>query len=306
MKIFLTGGCGDLGRMLCTSLIGMGHTPVAFDILAKDHLRSDNKRTPIPGTPVPEYIEGSIIDREQLRSALNGVDIVVHIAAWHGIHEFRKEKNVYDFWDLNVGGTFNVFQCASENGIKDIVFISSTSIDDRYSVYGHSKILGEEIASAYAYRHGMNIITLRPRAFIPPWNKSVYSNFMEWCQWFSKGAVHISDVSQAVLKSIDLLASKNHRLQNAPAFLTVDGAYQYTDEDLENWDADGPSSTFKRHYAQFYDVAVNLGLDTTIKPKKLDITETQRLLNYKPLYSMKTMLLELKKYGSAGPYQDRE
>ncbi|MBX9567276.1 MAG: NAD(P)-dependent oxidoreductase [Candidatus Obscuribacterales bacterium] len=305
MKIFLTGGNGDLGQMLCTSLIGMGHTPVIFDIAVPQHPPNRTDRPGIPGIPVAEFIEGSILNREQLRAALKDIDIVVHIAAWHGIHEFRKEKTVYDFWDLNVGGTFNVFQCAIENDIKDIIFISSTSIDERYGVYGHSKILGEEVASAYAHRHGMNVITLRPRAFIPPWNKSVYSNFIEWCEWFSKGAVHISDVSQAVLKSVDLLASKNHDLQNAPAFLTVDGAYQYSDEDLKNWDVDGPGSTFKRHYAQFYDLAVGLGLNTTLKPKKLDITETQRLLNYKPLYSMKTMLLELKKYGPAGPYQDR-
>ena len=305
MRIFLTGGSGDLGQMLCTSLVGMGHTPIVFDIAASAKLMRENDHLSLPGVPVPEFIEGSILNREQLLSALQGIDIVVHIAAWHGIHEFRKEKSAYDFWDLNVGGTFNVFQSAHENGIKDIIFISSTSIDERYGIYGHSKILGEEIASAYAHRNAMNVITLRPRAFIPPWNKSVYSNFVEWCKWFSKGAVHISDVSQAVLKSVELLASKEHSLENSPAFLTVDGAYQYTDEDLETWDAEGPSSTFKRHYAQFFDIAVSHGLDTTLKPKKLDISETQRVLRYKPLYSMKTMLLELKKYGSDGPYHDR-
>lgn len=293
-----------MGQMLSTSLIGMGHTPVVFDI-CRPPLNQDSSARALPGLPVAQYIEGSIEDREQLRAALQNIDIVVHIAAWHGIHEFRKEKNAYDFWDLNVTGTFNVFQCALENNIKDVVFISSTSIDERYGIYGHSKILGEEIAAAYAIRHGMNVITLRPRAFIPPWNRSAYSNFMEWCQWFVKGAVHISDVAQAVIKSIDLLASKNHKLQNAPVFLPVDGAYQYTDEELANWDADGPGSTFKHHYASFYEMAVKLGLDPALKPKKLDISETQRLLNYKPLYSMKTLLLELKQYGADGPYKDR-
>ncbi len=305
MKIFLTGGAGDLGQMLCSSLLGMGRTPVVFDLQKPAAAASEPTHSAL-GVPSVEYIEGSILERDQLRAAMKGSDIVVHIAAWHGIHESKQEKTVYDFWDLNVGGTFNVFQTSAENEIKDIIFISSTSIDDRYGIYGHSKVLGEEIATAYAFRHGMNVITLRPRAFIPPWNRKVYANFIEWAKWFAKGAVHISDVSQSVIKSIELLASKNHALQNSPLFLPVDGAYQYTDEDLATWDIEGPGSTFKRHYKQFYELAIDMGLDPTLKPRKIDISETQQVLNYKPLYSMKTLLLELKMYGAAGPYADRK
>ncbi|MBX9725202.1 MAG: NAD(P)-dependent oxidoreductase [Candidatus Obscuribacterales bacterium] len=305
MKIFLTGGAGDLGQMLCSSLLGMGHTPVVFDLQQPANATSQPTHAAL-GVPSVEFIEGSILNRDQLRAAMQSSDIVVHIAAWHGIHEFKQEKTVYDFWDLNVGGTFNVFQSATENEIKDIIYISSTSIDDRYGIYGHTKVLGEEIATTYAFRHGMNVITLRPRAFIPPWNRHVYANFIEWAKWFAKGAVHISDVAQSVIKSIELLASKNHALQNNPLILPVDGAYQYTDEDLATWDNDGPASTFKRHYSQFYDLAIEMGLDPTLKPRKLDISQTQHALNYKPLYSMKTLLLELKMYGAAGPYADRQ
>lgn len=309
MRVFLTGGSGDLGQMLCTSLIGMGHAPVVFDIRVPsvaqqsgaDSIPGTNS---IPGTPNVEYIEGSVMNREELKNALKDIDLIVHIAAWHGIHEHNKEKNVYDFWDLNVTGTFNTFQAATECGVKDFVYISSASIDDRYGIYGHSKVMGEELAKAYAHRHGLNIITLRPRAFIPPWNKQVYASFIEWAKWFWKGAVHISDVNQAVIKAIELLSNKSDAL-DGPKFLTVDGAYQYSDEDLENWDAEGPGTTFRKHYNQFYDLAVNLGLDPTLKPRKLDISETAQVLNYKPLYSLKTLLLELKMYGTAGPYADR-
>lgn len=304
MKVFLTGGAGDLGQMLCRSLMGMGHTPVVFDLRRPVGLDEAQENASL-GVPRLEFIEGSITAREQLRAALDGIDIVVHIAAWHGIHEFRKEKDVYEFWDLNVSGTFNVFQVAVESGIKDIIFISSTSIDERYGVYGHTKVLGEEIATTYAFRHGMNVIILRPRAFIPPWNKAVYSNFIEWAKWFQKGSVHISDVAQSVIKSIELLAAKTDQFQNAPLCVPVDGAYQYSDEDLANWDADGPGSTFRKYYKPFYDLAQSAGLDPTVRPSKLDISETTRVLNYRPLYSMKTLLLELKQYGVAGPYADR-
>lgn len=307
MKIFLTGGAGDLGKMLCNSLRGMGHTPVIFDVAPAKPPDTDTQvQSKALDVPTDIYIEGSILDRTELKKAMADCDIVVHIAAWHGIHEVRGEKNEYEFWDLNVGGTFNVFQAAIESGIKDIVFISSTSIDEKYGIYGHTKILGEEIAETYAHRHGMNVIVLRPRAFIPPWNRSVYNNFLEWAKWFAKGAVHISDVAQAVIKSVELLASKKHNLHNAPVFLTIDGAYQYTDEDLENWDQDGPGTTFDKHYKQFHEMAVKYGLQPELMPKKLDITETQEVIDYKPLYSMKTLLLELKMYGVEGPYADRK
>lgn len=281
----------------------MGHTPVIYDIrkpevsdspIAKDVLQADGV----------EFIDGSITDRERLRESLRNVDMVVHIAAWHGIHEHRKEKDVWDFWDLNVNGTFNVFQLSSEAGIKDIVFISSTSIDERFGLYGHTKVLGEEIATTYAHRHGMNVIILRPRAFIPPYNSRVYDKFIDWAKWFAKGAVHISDVAQAVIKSIELLSEGNHDLQNGPSILTVDGAYEYTDEELDNWDKEGEGSSFKKHYGQFYDLAVSAGLDPTLKPKKFDISKTKEALSYRPLYSMKTLLLELKMYGPEGPYKN--
>ncbi len=300
MKIFLTGGAGDLGKYLCRSLLGMGHTPIVFDI--RDPLEADSSSQDGGESTRVEFMEGSILDRARLKAVLHDVDVVVHIAAWHGIHEFKKAKSAWEFWDLNVGGTFNVFQTAYEAGIQDVIFISSTSIDERFGIYGHTKILGEEIATTYAFRHGMNVITLRPRAFIPPYNTDVYSNFIDWAKWFSKGAVHISDVAQSVIKSIELLHDKKHELKYAPICLTVDGAYEYSEEDLANWDVDGPGTTFKKHYKQFYDLAVSLGLDPTLKPTRLDIEETRRVLNYRPLYSMKTLLLELKMYGAAGPY----
>ena len=74
------------------------------------------------------YIRGSILDRAKLKESLSGCDCIVHIAAWHGIHEVRGEKNSYDFFDLNVRGTFEVFEAAASLGIDNIVFISTTSV----------------------------------------------------------------------------------------------------------------------------------------------------------------------------------
>lgn len=285
MRVMLTGGSGDLGRILCPLLVERGDSPVVLDV-----------RTPQGDA---EFVNVSITDRDALKGALSGADMVVHIAAWHGVHEFRKEKNAYDFWDLNVTGTFNVFQAAAEAGIDKIVFISSTSIDDRFGIYGHTKVLCEEMVRAYAARYGMSILTLRPRAFIPHWNRTIYTSYIEWAKWFWGGAVHIDDVAQAVMRAVEFL-SMGKKLEET-LFLTVDGAYEFSDDDLKTWDRDGAGSTFKKYYSDYFDIVREHGLDPSRKPKRLDISETRRILQYEPRFSLKNLLEELAEYGAQGP-----
>src|SRR5271165_1123376 len=158
MKVLLTGGSGNLGQTLMPSLLDRGDTPVILDVRAPQ----DFKKGAL-------FVEGSILDRPKLTETFRGCDCIVHIAAWHGIHEDRGEKNAYDFFDLNVRGTFEVFEAAVSLGIDKIVFISTTTVYRPDSRYGSSKILAEHIAEDYRRYHNINLITLRPRAFIPFW-----------------------------------------------------------------------------------------------------------------------------------------
>ena len=156
MKIVLTGGSGDLGTVLTPKLEARGDTPVRLDIAPpRDHRG--------------RYMAGSVLDRAGLAACLTDVDGVVHMAAWHGVHDVSNHppqplrKDVYAFWDLNVTGTFNVFEAAVQAGVSNVLYLSSTSVRDQESVYGHTKVLGEEIARTYAARHAMNVVMLRPR-----------------------------------------------------------------------------------------------------------------------------------------------
>ncbi len=285
MKIFLTGGSGDLGRVLAYLLQKRGDTALRFDVRQ-------------PSDFFGQFIDGSILDREDLSKNLSDVDCIIHIAAWHGYHEFTRQKNVYNFWDLNVTGTFNVFQAALENNIKNIILISSESVSDKNGVYGWTKVLSEQIAQHYFESNYLNILTLRPRAFIPYWNHDVYKSYIEWVKWYWKGAVHINDVAQAVIQGIDLLSRKN---LDQHLILPIDGAYEYTQHDLVNWDKNGPEETFKKYYGKFYDIAISFGLDPCLKPIIQNITETTRWLGYKPQYSLMNVLEDLSNYKQQGP-----
>ncbi len=283
MRIFLTGGSGDLGSLLTADLIARGDTVANIDMAP-------------PKVTGAEFIHASIMDRHTLAKTMPGTFCVVHIAAWHGIHEAQKSRTPAEFHDLNVTGTFNVLEAAAVAGVKKFVFISSTSIRDRYGVYGHTKILNEEMCQAYARRHGMRIIILRPRAFIPPWNRGVYKNYIDWTHWFMRGAVHIDDVTQAVLKAIARLADTAPLPEPAPA-VDIDGAYEYTPEDIASWS----EKTFDKYYAAYRELALEHGLETTKPPRILDGRPAVALIRYAPVYSLATLLRELERYGDAGP-----
>ena len=283
MRIFLTGGSGDLGSLLTAELIARGDTTANID-MAPPKVRGG------------EFIHASIMDRNTLAKTMPGTDCLVHIAAWHGIHEAQKTKTPADFHDLNVTGTFNVLEAAAVAGVRNVVFISSTSIRDRYGVYGHTKVLNEEMCRAYAHRHDMRIIILRPRAFIPPWNRAVYSSYIDWAHWFMRGAVHIDDVKQAVLKAIQRLANPAPLPEPAPA-VDIDGAYEYTAEDI----ADFSPKSFDKYYAAYRELAEKHGLHTETPPKRLDNAPAAKLIGYAPTYSLMSLLRELERHGPAGP-----
>jgi nucleoside-diphosphate-sugar epimerase len=289
MKVLLTGGSGNLGQTLVPMLLDQGDTPVILDVLAPRDLKKE-----------AVFIEGSILDRAKLTEIFRGCDCIVHIAAWHGIHESRGDKNSYDFFDLNVRGTFEVFEAAASVGISKIIFISTTSVYRPDTRYGSSKILAELIAEDYRKHRKINVIALRPRGFIPYWDRDVYASYSDWARWFWKGAVHIDDVAAAVILSLQLI-SRRHLGQQL--VLTLDSAYEYTDADLDHWDAGGAGSTFKKYYAEYHDLALSYGLDPALKPTKLDISETVRWLGYKPTYSLASLLSELAAHGDRGPPQ---
>jgi nucleoside-diphosphate-sugar epimerase len=283
MKVLLTGGSGDLGTMASPALEQLGHSITNLDLKPGPH-------------PVAKFIQGSILDRKLLDQVVPEVDCVVHIAALHGIHEAKGGSSKHQFWDINVTGTFNLLEAAAQAHIGRFVFVSSSSANNPKSFYGHSKVLAEETCKSFTVMHpDLSVIRLRPRAFIPHWNRDVYKTFADWAKWFWGGAVHINDVNQALVKSVQLLAKE--KVNDCP-MLIVDGKHDYTLPELRDWDAKGPGSTFKARYGQHYhDLAVRNGLDPAQKPSVLDISETTKRIGYVPTYSLENLLQELEAQG---------
>ncbi|MBI5155519.1 NAD(P)-dependent oxidoreductase [Candidatus Poribacteria bacterium] len=275
--VLLTGGSGDLASSLAPRLEAVGARVLRLD-----------PAPPRNGSGV--WIEGSILDRAFLSRVMGSVHAVVHIAGWHGIHESRGWRQPAEFWDLNATGTFNVLEAVKEGGVKRLVHLSSTSVRFEHGIYGHTKRIAEETVRWCAREWAINAVLLRPRGFIPPENRAVYADFIEWAKWFWNGAVHITDVVRAVELSLGAL---DREVFAEPPILAIDRAPDYTEQELAEWDATGPGSTFRGRFPEFADLAERFGFDLARKPSCLDIAPARSVLGYNPKYGLRAMLEEL-------------
>lgn len=276
-KILVTGGAGDLGGQLIPQLLAAGATVVSLD----------PAQTKIDGVT---QVQGSILDRTCVDTFTENVDLVIHIAAWHGFHEFTQSKSEAEFWDLNMTGTFNLLDACARKGVTKFLFLSSTSTDEWPGIYGMTKVLGEKLCQAFAERHSMSILSLRPRAFIPWWNTSVYPSKLDWAHWFARGAVHIDDVTQATLKGAQFLFE-----HDGPFFdlLEIDGKHDLTEEEKDQWRREG-ARTFLRKRFEHAAAAINEGgFSPEEPPSYKDIGKAQQLIGYAPSYGYAELLKEI-------------
>ena len=141
----ITGGAGFIGSNLCEAILNMGHRVRVLDDLSTG--KSENVRL-FAGHPRYEFIRGDVKDFDTCRKACEGVDFVLHEAAWGSVPRSMEMPVFYGM--NNVQGTLHMLEAARQNGVKKFVYATSSS------VYGDSQILpkreGEEgkVLSPYA------------------------------------------------------------------------------------------------------------------------------------------------------------
>ena len=177
---FVTGGAGFIGSHLVDRLMEEGHNVTVYDNLSlgkKEFIQHHLSN------PKFKFIKADLSDFETLKKAMNGNDIIFHLAANSDIITSAKNPDV----DLEQGtiATYKVLESMRFNNIKKILFTSSNVVygeaeksptSETYgplfpiSFYAASKLACEAIISAYChnfeyqswvYRFG-NIIGDRP------------------------------------------------------------------------------------------------------------------------------------------------
>ncbi|NYE21013.1 NAD-dependent epimerase/dehydratase family protein [Microbacterium immunditiarum] len=130
--VLITGGAGFIGSRLARRFVDGGHTVTVLDALIPQ-VHGDDPRTTstllrsLDG--VATVIEGTVTSTDDLRAALAGAEIVVHLAAETGTGQSMYEIDRYV--DVNVGGTAKLLDILTndeKNSVRRIVVASSRSI----------------------------------------------------------------------------------------------------------------------------------------------------------------------------------
>lgn len=159
--VVMTGAAGGMGSMLRSRLARPGRVLRLLDVAPL---------APPPG-PGEEEVTASVTDLAAMTSACAGADAVLHLG---GIASEAPWERILE---MNINGTYTVFEAARRAGTSRVVFASSNHAvgftpreafpvaDYAYpapdTYYGVSKAAGEAIAALYARRYGMDAICVR-------------------------------------------------------------------------------------------------------------------------------------------------
>ncbi len=151
--ILVTGGTGSIGLEIVKQLLKQ--KPKAVRVFARHEDRHFSIMQDLgireSGEPL-RFMIGDVRDRDRLKMAMEGVDIVFHAAALK--HIPMCEYNPFEAVKTNIIGTQNVIELARELGVDKVISISTDKVVDPTSVLGASKLMGEKLVLATYYYKG--------------------------------------------------------------------------------------------------------------------------------------------------------
>jgi UDP-glucose 4-epimerase len=284
MKILITGARGNFPMALIPHLLADEQELVLFDLEIMN---------------APEgciSIQGDIRDAGLLTYAMQDCDAVIHAAAHHG--NAAETRNDEDFFSVNVTGTHNVLRAMLLHGIKHLVFSSSEVVygdgmrDVRVmdetvpcipkSVYGGTKLLGEEMCRFYARAHEFHIAMLRYGCFLPAdWRVAGLGRLNHW--------LDRDDVAQA--NQLALAAVFAEEFSCEPFLIHC--AKPFTDDDWPELESH-PDAVIERYYPGAVDLLAEHGLVVPKVHTRFDIDKAVTVLGYDPQCNFDQFLAQLR------------
>lgn len=237
-KILITGGLGFVGKNLTSYLIN--NTNCLITIIDnnsintlesfRDHFISDRINIIIDDLKNPTYLE----------SALDGVDLVFHLAANSDISKGVNNPKI-DFLNTTTS-TFNLLSAMKAVGVKKLIFSSGSGIygmnndnvfDENYgpllpiSHYGASKLCAEAMISSFVHMHDIQAIIFRFANIVGDWQShGVAFDLIKKLKngpeklvvlgdgYQNKSYIHVSDVLSAIFCAIEKGFEQDIQLYN--------------------------------------------------------------------------------------------
>lgn len=169
-RFLVTGGAGFIGSNLCEAILNLGYNVRCLDDLSTG--KQENVETFL-GNPNYVFIKGDIKNMDTCINACEGVDYVLHQAAWGSVP--RSIEMPLFYCANNIIGTLNMMEAARQNGVKKFVYASSSSVygdepnlpkkegreGNLLSPYAVTKMCDEEWGKQYTKYYGLDTYGLR-------------------------------------------------------------------------------------------------------------------------------------------------
>ena len=154
-RVLVTGGGGFIGSNLVRALLERGD-----DVRVLDNFATGN-RANLEGLEI-EVVEGELRSYERVHNAVRGVEVVFHLGALGSVP--RSVQDPLTSSAVNIEGTLNVLLAARDEGVRRVVYSSSSSVygvrrdlpvvesvaPDPFSPYGVAKLAAERYCVAFA------------------------------------------------------------------------------------------------------------------------------------------------------------
>jgi nucleoside-diphosphate-sugar epimerase len=219
-KVLITGVNGFIGKTLSDELVikGFNVNGTVRSVMSVD----------FPGA-ITKFVIKDIDSKTDWQNALEGVDVVIHLAARVHVMKDTAIDALSEFRRVNVEGTLNLARQAVKAGVQRFIFISSIKVNGEGSIlgqpytpedqpapvdpYGISKREAEDGLRQLASETGMEVVIIRPPLVYGP---GVKANFQSMMRWLNKGiplplgAIHNQRSLVSLDNLIDLIVTCIH------------------------------------------------------------------------------------------------
>jgi UDP-N-acetylglucosamine 4,6-dehydratase len=150
VSILITGGTGSFGHEFVDIML-RDHKPRKLIVFSRDELKQHEMRISGYDDSNLRFFIGDVRDRDRLRRAMGGVNVVVHAAALKQVPAC--EYNPIEAVATNIEGARNVIEAALDCGVERVIALSTDKAVNPINLYGATKLVAEKLfVQANAYR----------------------------------------------------------------------------------------------------------------------------------------------------------
>ena len=146
--VLITGGTGSFGNKFVETILRDYPNVKKTVIFSRGELKQYNMKQKYPPKDYPmlRYLIGDVRDAERVKTACEGVDVIIHAAAIKQVD--TAEYNPRECIKTNVNGAINVINAALECGVKDVVALSTDKACAPINLYGATKLTSDKLFTA--------------------------------------------------------------------------------------------------------------------------------------------------------------